>query len=166
MSPDVLDNIKDEYHSLKKEGDPATFEEFKAEFAKNRIKVAASYVLPHLLGSKRMAKELVSLKWFTRIVAKAKFPLLTSDRPVIMTNGLKSDDAHIVLPISPRIAFVACRSEHKAAEIASMDSDFLARQINDRVALQAVKYVYGVDDNQLTFVEKRLGARLPCSPIG
>jgi hypothetical protein len=39
------------------------------------------------------------------------------------------------------------------------------RQVNHRVALQARKFVYGVNDTQLRFVDKRLGRQLPSTPL-
>jgi hypothetical protein len=38
---------------------------------------------------------LASFKWQTLAVDTAKYPLLTSDRPVIMSNGLIQQDAHV-----------------------------------------------------------------------
>jgi hypothetical protein len=38
--------------------------------------------------------------------------------------------------------------------------------MNNKVAEQAVKYVYGVDDRQLRFVANRLGKKMPPTPLG
>ena len=45
-----------------------------------------------------------------------------------------------------------------------LSSDELVRLVNDRVAEQAVKFVYGVDDSQLRFVANRLGKMIGTVP--
>jgi hypothetical protein len=109
---------------------------------------------------------LASFKWRTATVHSAKYPLLTSDRPVIMTNGLVRPDAHIVLPISPRHLFIATKNEETFQAISSMPTEQLAKAVNNQVAQQAHKFVYGTDDRQLRFVANRLGKRMPSSPLG
>jgi hypothetical protein len=41
----------------------------------------------------------------------------------------------------------------------------LVEQINDRVASQARRFVYGNDDSQLRFVANRLGKMVPSTPL-
>jgi hypothetical protein len=41
----------------------------------------------------------------------------------------------------------------------------LMAQVNDRVASQARKFVYGTDDSQLRFVANRLGRMEPATPL-
>jgi len=47
-----------------------------------------------------------------------------------------------------------------------MDANELAYALNSRVAEQAVKFVYGIDDTQLRFVANRLGKMIRSSPLG
>jgi hypothetical protein len=104
--------------------------------------------------------------WGVIAIEHPKFPMLTSDRPLIMTNGLAHPDAHILMPISPTLVFVAAATQetmHRIANIASQST--FAKIINDRVASQARKYVYGTDDMQLRFVANRLGKKLPSTPL-
>jgi hypothetical protein len=72
-----------------------------------------------------------------------------------MTNGLARPDAHIAIPISPRVLFLAAKTNAVADNILTQSSDQIVRTVNDRIAKQAVRYVYGVDDTQLRFVENR-----------
>jgi hypothetical protein len=50
--------------------------------------------------------------------------------------------------------------------ISSTASDELVETVNNQVAQQAHKFVYGVDDSQLPFVASRLGKRVWSSPLG
>jgi hypothetical protein len=109
---------------------------------------------------------LASFKWQTLAVDTAKYPLLTSDRPVIMSNGLIQQDAHVVLPISPRRLFIATKNEDTFEIFHEMNPNKLAEAVNNQVAQQAHRFVFGCDDSQLRFVANRLGKRVWSSPIG
>jgi hypothetical protein len=163
---EVLENIRDDYPNIRGPGDPESFDEYKAAFTLNPIDVPATRVLPVLLRSKRVVRVLASFMWQTATVHTAKYPLLTSDRPIIMSNGLTGEDAHIVLPISPRRLFIAINNDETFKAISSTASDELVETVNNQVAQQAHKFVYGVDDSQLPFVASRLGKRVWSSPLG
>lgn len=166
LGPEILEEIRDRYDKLRKPGDPATFDQYKANFAKSPIVVPPARVLPNLINSKRVVQVIASMKWFTHTVHTAKHPLLTSDRPVIVTNGLIKPDAHIVIPMSPRRLFIAVNEEATFRQIASMSTDDLVETANNKVAEQAHTFVYGSDDSQLRFVSNRLGRRIRSSPLG
>jgi hypothetical protein len=104
--------------------------------------------------------------WGVVAVEYRTFPLLTSDRPLIMTNGLDRPDAHILMPISPTRVFAAAATQETLRKIINIASrSTFAKTINDRVTSQARKYVYGTDDTQLRFVANRLGKKLPSTPL-
>ncbi len=92
--------------------------------------------------------------------------MLTSDRPVIMTNGLADPNAHMAIPIAPRLLFIAAKRPSFLNNVISMPADNLTELVNNKVCEQAVKFVYGEDDRQLRFVEKRLGKRVQSTPLG
>jgi hypothetical protein len=165
MSPEILESVRDDYDSLRGPNDPATFDEFKENFIKKPVLVPALRVLLDILSSKRVAKALSTMKWVTTRVENTRHTLLTSDRPVIMTNGIDRSDAHIVLPISPTRLFIAAKEERTLRQITSMGAEELVTIANNKVAEQAYTYVYGVDDRQLRFVSNRLGKRVRSSPL-
>jgi hypothetical protein len=99
----VLEEIRDDYPRMRGPGDPESFDEYKAAFVLNPAKVPASRVLPALLKSKRVVRVLASFTWHTATVNTAKHPLLTSDRPVIMSNGLSRPN-----PAIARLPNVRC----------------------------------------------------------
>ena len=81
------------------------------------IPFAAAEVFPSMLQSKTVIRELISMAWQSSTLNQAKQTLLTSDRPVIMTNGLKHEEAHIVLNITAR--FFSSRTGQKRCFIKS-----------------------------------------------
>ncbi len=165
LGPEVLESVREDYPLLRTPTDPESFDEYKAKFVLNPISITAPHALPYLINSRRVAKEIASLIWVTRPVRNAKWTMLTSDRPIIMTNGLTRSDAHIVIPISPRMLFIASRNKETNDRINSMTSNDIVETTNNKVAEQAIKYIYGIDDKQLRFVANRLGKRVRSSPL-
>ncbi len=163
---EILENVRNEYPNRRSPGDPESFDDFKAAFVKNPIEVPAVRVLRELVRSKRVVRLLASFKWQTATVNVAKYPLLTSDRPIIMTNGLVQPDAHIILPISPRRLFIATKNDETFQLLRELNPNELAQAVNNQVSQQAHKFVFGCDESQLRFVANRLGKRVWSSPFG
>lgn len=123
-------------------------------------------MLPTLINSQRVIEEISRMSFHTIQVGQTKHGFLTSDRPLIMTNGLVVENAHIVIPISPSQLFVAVRNKSTWDYIRKIRLDELATSVNNKVAEQARKYVYGTDDRQLRFVANRLGKMVQSTPLG
>jgi hypothetical protein len=61
--------------------------------------------------------------------------LLTSDRPIVMTNGLAHATSHIVMPISPRRIFVAANNRETVKDLHDMaEAGGMAQRLNNRMA--------------------------------
>jgi hypothetical protein len=67
------------------------------------------------------------------------------------------------MPIGPRQLFVAANDPKLAQELARQNHDKVLAKMNDLIVRQARKFVWGVDDRQLRFVERRLGEMRPSS---
>jgi hypothetical protein len=73
---------------------------------------------------------------------------------------------NIMLPISPRMLFVAANDRRQIDRVGQMaEADGLAQRINNRIARQARKYVYAVDEKPLAFIASRLGDKTVWSPV-
>lgn len=129
------------------------------------IPFAAAEVFPSMLTSKFAIGELLSLKWTVCTLNPPTRLLLTSDRPIIMTNGLMQADGHIALPISPRAIFLAYRSDDFFRQIAALSQQTLADITNDYVTKQAINFVYAFDETQTRFVQNRFGIRQRSTPL-
>jgi hypothetical protein len=113
-------------------------------------------VIQSVVDDANVGKLINGMQWAV-VELHEGFELLTSDRPIVMTNGLKQPDSHIVVPISPRKMFVAAHTRKKIDEINSMGADALAKTCNEVVVSQSHRFVYGTDDRQIRFVDNRLG---------
>jgi hypothetical protein len=143
--------------------DPETFEEFARARPANPAGIATAMLIQKVIDSRFVGNHFNRMTW-TIISPPSAYTFLTSDRPIIMTNGLVNPDSHLALPIGPRRLFIASNQATIVREIAARKPDDLVAFVNDRVIKQARNFVIGVDDKQLRFVEKRFGARLPSSP--
>jgi hypothetical protein len=119
-----------------------------------------------ILDSKDVGTELNRMFWGVIQFHRLRHPLLTSDRPLIMTNGIKHSHGHIILPISPDRIFFAARSQKVGSEIDRLCKiETTSVGFNDRIVSQARRYVYGTDDRQLRFVSNRFGRQLLSTPM-
>lgn len=83
--------------------------------------------------------------------------MLTSDRPVIMTNHLLGADAHIALPIGPRFPFLASPNQKFLSAVLRIHQVKLIKDINRYIVERAGRFVYGRDDKQFSYIEKHFG---------
>jgi hypothetical protein len=129
------------------------------------VPYAAPEMFPNLLASKLVIPGLLSMHWNVGSVKGAKNLLLTSDKPIIMTNGFSDADAHIALPISPTAFFIATRTMDMFRQIASRSRNDLASTINNKVSEQSIDFVYAFDDKQTRFIQNRFGRCVRSTPL-
>jgi Protein of unknown function (DUF4238) len=88
---EILEYIREDYPRIRRPEDPESFEAFRDGYVKSPPDLDPVRVLPALMRSKRVFRVIASFKWHTMTMNTSKHPLLTSDRPVIMSNGLSRD---------------------------------------------------------------------------
>jgi hypothetical protein len=161
----VVDRYKSRYPEIRTPSDPETFEEFRKRFLANPFNTTMQPYLDRIIDSERVLTFIAEMQWGILDTWGAKDRLLTSDRPIIMTNGLAADDSHLVIPISPTHLFLAINKDHTRRHIMRMGKNELVRVSNQRVSEQARRFVYGFSDALLPVVSKFLGKMLPSSPL-
>lgn len=167
LLPEVLEGIRDEYNSKRRENDPESFEEFKLRYIANPANTSPLLILSQTLFSETVLPAMAEMKFNVFRVPETMRPnFLTSDRPFVMTNGIAQPDAHIAIPISPTMLFVAERNERVQQYFRSIPIPLVVKMVNSKIVEQAQKYVYGTDASQRRFVQNRLGRKLQASPIG
>ena len=117
-------------------------------------------LLHKIMDSENVGEFLNNMVWGVLTFLRPRYPLLTSDRPYVMTNGLKTPNGHIVLPISPRTIFIATRDKETMQQIdahCKREDLRMSETLNDIVVRQARKFVWGNNKSQLRFVANRLG---------
>jgi hypothetical protein len=140
--------------------DPSTLEEVIARERPEDAEGAAMLVIAAMMADREVAGFIRGMLWSVADTAKARFELLTSDRPYVLTNGLSKPGAYLLLPIGPRKLFMATIEEAIATSIKGMDVNTLVNDVNAKIVGQAAKYVYSTRDSQLRYVRNRMG-RMP-----
>jgi len=156
---------EEKYQQLRGPNDPATFEEYVAQRTFHPAGRMSAFALQKIIDSPTMGGHLNQMRWSVVTFKNERHTLLTSDRPIIMTNGIVGPNDHLALPIGPRMLFLATNNIQTENMIRTIDPRILMAQVNHRVASQARKYVYGCDNRQLRFVENRLGRKWPSTPL-
>jgi hypothetical protein len=162
---EVVENFRSEYPKHRRPTDPADFEEFKAKFLANPFNTSSRRIIPQLASSEFIVQHMCSMSWNILRFDHSPNLLLTSDRPVIMTNGIGVLGGHIAIPISPRQLFVAFNDRQGYDQVRAMNAKDIITITNTKVVEQAREYVYGISDASLPFVEKRLGTQSPATPL-
>ena len=162
----VLSRIEESYARDHGPNDPPTYAEYARIHGPNPEGRTIVRVLQSLFDNAEIGRQINSMRWLVLSARFPRFPLLTSDRPVLITNGIGLPNAKIILPISPSHIFLATNNAETENKIRAVwRSGDAIPAINDRVASQSRKYVYGTDDKQLSFVSKRLGLSHTADPL-
>ena len=162
---DLAAMIELHYDELRTENDPATFEEFRNSYTQADADHVQLLSLSRIMNSELVGTVLVRMCWGVIRIDTLNHLLLTSDRPLVMTDGLQRPDAHVLLPISPVRIFAAAHTEDVLRQINDkMQHGGGVQLLNNRLVRRARKYVWAVDDKPLQFVEQRLGDKMRWCP--
>jgi hypothetical protein len=160
-----LEQYRADYEKQRKDTDPPTFDEFLVKFRANPLNTSAPRFIHHLIDNRAIITHLCQMPWNVVDFSNSPNLLLTSDRPIIMTNGLANPNGHIALPISPKQLFIAFSNSVGYQAVRRLPPKELIRRTNTLVVEQARDYVYGLSDASLSFVATRLGKRRPATPL-
>lgn len=153
------------YEAARREGDPALFEEWIMKSDPTYVERQAVIALTNLMGLKNVLKLFGTMYWRVIDFSGIQRRLLSSDRPVVMTNGMGRYDGHYALPMSPTSLFFATTTQEYSNEICSWPRGKLIREMNRIVVGQAQRFVYGVNDSALAEVRRGFGKLEPPSII-
>jgi hypothetical protein len=162
---EVRPDIEDLYAKERRSTDPTTYGEYAERRGPNPAGRTVVRVIQTLADNKELGSRINSMRWTVLSNPKPKFELLTSDRPMLITNGMGLPNGELIIPISPFHIFVATNNIDTERKVRAVwNSGRAAAVINDRIASQARSYVYGTNDRQLSFVSKRLGLKYIADP--
>lgn len=112
--------------------------------------------LMNTTDSKLINTAIINMKWLICDLSGSRYSLLTSDKPLVHNNGFGKSYGHLCLALGPKKLFIATHNRETFNSITSVGEERISKRFNHEVTSQAQKYVYGVDDSQLRFVENRL----------
>jgi hypothetical protein len=100
-------------------------------------------ILPDLITDPEHNQIIESMFWWIGDVSGASVTLLTSDRPLWVSTGLKKPNCLLALPLSPTRIFFASRNRDLQVALQQSGPNRLARRCNESLASQADRFVYG-----------------------
>ncbi len=117
-----------------------------------------AYTVEAACNLEEIGRILVNMHTMVVVYNDARHRLLTSDNPLFLSEGLHEDKAFIMLPLSPRVLFIAANTRAVLDEIRrDVAPEQQIEVINRHVVRRAHKYVYGLCENQLDFVVEHFG---------
>lgn len=116
-----------------------------------------------MLEDSKIGQHLNNMYWAVRDVSDSGLKLFTSDRPVVMTNGLAYDWSNLVMPISPTKAFMACNHAQRMNDLKAMRSTEFVSLCNTKVLRYAQKYAWNTTDDQINSANRHLSAEAEVS---
>ncbi|MDF0584735.1 DUF4238 domain-containing protein [Bradyrhizobium yuanmingense] len=141
-----------EYNAQKAEGAPEFLDYVVDSIARETLEFTMKQI-----DNQRIGTKLNSMRWLTVDMSSAGRPLFTSDRPVIMSNGLSDRESHLVIPVSPTKLFIATNNAEMERELSRViPARELVKMCNRHVIRRAQKYAWNRDDTEMEFVRKHL----------
>ena len=121
-------------------------------------------LITEIIDNPRLGPTIMNMHWSRIDVSRSNVTLLNSDRPIDKPLGLSDPLAYIAFPIGPKTLFLASNDSTLANRISrEKNQTKLAKLMNKVVVGQAQEFVWGMDDSQLTCVQRYMGT-IPSKP--
>jgi len=156
-SGEVMARFGENYADLREEGDPETFEEYVVESSGRLASGMFAQFLPMIVDSERIGNVLLDMTWAVGVFRGTRFRFLTSDRPLMTSDGLGLSESFLMLPISPISYFLAAKSEEIVSNFKSAHPESVIKAVNHAICVQAEHFVIADSEAQARFVDNRLG---------
>ena len=146
----------EEYDATAGTADPPTLLEWTRKHYPGLIENFGMSFFHELVDQAEIGNRILSMKWWLWDFAREQNDLLLADQPCIFTTGIDNADLVIALPIGPRKAFLATRSERVAAILRRQRPKDLLMRMNESSLKQARVRVYARDALPRRFIYNRL----------
>jgi uncharacterized protein DUF4238 len=128
------------------------------DYDKAVVERTSIIALQRFINNESLGNFINNMIWTVCDVSPTKYRLLTSDRPIVMTNGLGYKESHLAVPVSPTILFLAANNDETIRAIQSMSVKELVSNCNKQVVRNAVKYVWAPDHSQSRLITSQLSS--------
>lgn len=149
------------YTNLKGANDPPTFQEYLLHGSPRVFDETLATLLTSVVTSEATGNIINEMVWGVGRCNEQYHGLMTSDVPVLMTNGLRGNSACLLLPIGPDKFFIAAHNPKVIEAFNNVDAKKLERQINSAIVSQATKLVVANHARHRRFVENRFCVSTP-----
>ena len=148
------------YQSFRLETAPPTYVEYHAGLPTQEQEKLLFHTLMTLIENRELSDFIANMFWTVIDTSWASAPLLTSDRPVVRSNGIRTPFGNIAIPLSPTKLFVATHTIGARTAILARPIEDLVQQMNLTVVRGAQKYVYSSDESLRQLIVQNIGAAI------
>jgi hypothetical protein len=153
----LTDEMREQYRQRWQEGMPETAEEWWEQNREEYREAARLQWLRGMIDNEGVGARINAMSWNVANVGGGKHKLLTSDRPIYMTDSLDELDAFIMMPLTPTKLFIAVRRMETLAKIQELTTDELVAEVNLEVVRSARRFVFASDKSQERFILNHFG---------
>jgi len=154
----TLEDLRARYDELKEEGDPRTFEEWKASLTADDNTRSFMRILPGVMLNPKIGIFLAGLTWRTFDLTDGCPDLLLSDEPIARTNGLANPLGHLAMALSPRRLLVGAYKAELLDHFHGQRLKSTAALMNACCVSGARHFVAARDLTQDRFIRNRFGS--------
>lgn len=147
------------YENIKAEGNPDDIGDFIQQNDLHNSDEFAFQIAQKLMQHDWICQLLDQMYWIVIDDKEGEVPLMTSDRPIWMTATLTEPDAFLSIPIGPQKLFISAPNASTIDRLLARSRRQLFKARNKLAVQHAVKFVYGIDDRMLSFVQKHMSTR-------
>jgi hypothetical protein len=149
----------EQYEAIAGIEDPPTLLEWTRKNYPGLIENFGMSFFHKLVDNAEIGEKILRMRWWLWDFTDQQNDLLLADQPCIFTTGIDDADLVIVLPIGPRKAFMATKSDRVATIMRRQRPKDLLMRINESSLNQARTRVYARDTSPRRFICNRLARR-------
>lgn len=153
----LTDEMQEQYRLRRYEGMPATAEEWWEQNRQEYREAARLKWLRGMIDHEGVGRRINAMAWNVANVSSGRHKLLTSDRPICMSDTLGETDAFVMMPLTPTKLFIAVRRMQTMDAIQRLTRDELVAEVNLEVVRNARRFVFAADTAQNRFVLNHFG---------
>jgi hypothetical protein len=154
----------EEYDAIAGIDDPPTLLEWTRKNYPGLIENVGMSFFRDLVDNARIGEKIIRMRWWLWDFTREHNDLLLADQPCVFTTGIDDADLVLALPIGPRKAFMATKSERVATIMRRQRPKDLLMRINESSLNQARIRVYARDTTPRRFICNRLAKRRSTEP--
>jgi hypothetical protein len=152
-------DIDEEWAKLRKEGDPERWLDACLLDNPDFIQQRPLTLLPRLIDNRNLGLFLNHMKWVILRPQFRDWSFLTSDNPLIVSDGLAKPNGHVALALSSDAMFLAVSDQKTLDEVLAMGARAIFENHNKIVVDRATKFVVAADRVQSRFIRNNFGQK-------
>ncbi|WP_082584841.1 DUF4238 domain-containing protein [Caulobacter sp. Root655] len=149
-------DLERNYDAIRGPDDPSTYREYRETTGKAICDETEAQLIRSMIDSAWIGDHLTRMHWNFITLEQPKHGLLTSDDPVMTSNGVGNRDGFVIVPVGPRTLFLAV-NDLEVRDAFAKAPHKLERAFNDATVNQAEAIVVGANEHHRAFVDRRLG---------